>query len=67
MQNRSHRFQDEIAGRCGEPHPIGEILTELLAQYQVRFPDAGIAVVKTPAAPTGLFMEDQTCSYSAAR
>jgi hypothetical protein len=34
----------------GEPKPIGAILAELLAQYQVRFPDARIAIVETSAA-----------------
>ena len=32
-----------------EPHPIGEILEELLAQYERRFPGVRIAVVETPA------------------
>jgi hypothetical protein len=32
-----------------EPRAIGEILSELLAQYQRRFPDIRIAVVETPA------------------
>jgi len=32
------------------PHPIGEVLAELLAQYQIRFPDVEIAVVETAAA-----------------
>jgi hypothetical protein len=34
--------------RKEEPQPIGEILEELLAQYQRRFPDLGIAVMETP-------------------
>jgi hypothetical protein len=36
--------------RRGEPQPIGEVLAELLACYQQRFPGARIALVETPAA-----------------
>jgi hypothetical protein len=32
-----------------EPQAIGEILDELLAQYQARFPTVNIMVVETPA------------------
>jgi hypothetical protein len=32
-----------------DAHPIGEILEELLAQYQARFPGLRIAFVETPA------------------
>lgn len=32
-----------------EPQPIGEILAELFAQYQTRYPDIRIAVVESPA------------------
>jgi hypothetical protein len=50
MKNRIS-LQDE--GRESEdrrePQPIGAILAELLAQYQTRFPEVRIAVVKTPA------------------
>ena len=35
--------------RNQEPQPIGEILEELLAQYERRFPGVGIAVVESPA------------------
>ena len=38
------------------PQPIGEILAELLAQYQIRFPEVRLSVVETPAA--SLVMED---------
>ena len=55
MQNRITRFQER---RGGEPQPISEILAELLARYQSRFPGVGIAVVQTPA-----IMEDQSCSF----
>jgi hypothetical protein len=32
-----------------EPQPVGEILEELLAQYQQRFPNVQITVVGTAA------------------
>jgi DNA-binding transcriptional LysR family regulator len=32
------------------PQPIGEILAELLAQYQRRFPEVNLILVETPAA-----------------
>ncbi len=31
----------------GEPQPVGEILQELLAQYEARFPGINIVVVET--------------------
>ena len=46
MQNRISNTENR---RGGEPQPIGEILAELLAQYQDRFPAADISVVQTPA------------------
>jgi hypothetical protein len=46
MQNRISNVDNR---RGGEPQHIGEILTELFAQYQDRFPSARIAVVQTPA------------------
>jgi hypothetical protein len=55
MKNRITRFEER---RGGEPQPIGEILGELLARYQSRFPSVQVAVVQTPA-----FTEDQTCLY----
>jgi hypothetical protein len=35
--------------RKAEPQRIGDILEELLAQYERRFPGVRIAVVETPA------------------
>jgi hypothetical protein len=35
--------------RGGEPQAIGEILQELLAQYEARFPDINVVVVETAA------------------
>ena len=32
-----------------EPQPVGEILEELLAQYEARFPGIHISVVETAA------------------
>ena len=51
MENRISRWESE--GREQEdrrgPQPIGAVLAELLAQYQVRFPKIHIAVIETPA------------------
>jgi len=33
----------------GEPQPVGEILQELLAQYEARFPGINVVVVETTA------------------
>ena len=35
--------------RDDEPQPVGEILEELLAQYEARFPGIHITVVETAA------------------
>jgi hypothetical protein len=53
MKNRISAWQEDSGQRDQRndgPQPIGEILAELLAQYQIRFPEARIAVVETPAA-----------------
>ncbi len=42
----------------GKPRRIGEILMELMACYEDRFPTASIAVVQTPR-----LMEDQSCLF----
>jgi hypothetical protein len=42
----------------GQPRPIGEILAELMAAYEHRFPSASIAVAQTTAV-----MEDQSCLF----
>jgi hypothetical protein len=44
--------------RGGEPQRIGDILAELLAHYDRRFPAARATVIATPPV-----MEDNTCSY----
>ena len=51
MQNRIGKTQDEGREREGHqgPQPIGEILAELLVQYQTRYPEIRLAVVQTPA------------------
>ena len=36
--------------RDGEPQAIGDVLAELLAQYQARFPKVNITVVDVPTA-----------------
>ncbi len=41
-------WDDGRAG--GEPQAIGDILAELLARHQARFPGANITVVEVPAA-----------------
>lgn len=41
---------DGSADRSGGPVAIGEVLAELLAQYQARFPDVQITLVDTSAA-----------------
>jgi uncharacterized protein len=52
MENRiTTRLEDlpETRNRCStDAHPIGEILEELLAQYQARFPGIQIAIAETP-------------------
>ncbi len=50
MKNRISQFenQDEEREDRREPQPIGAILSELLFQYQVRFPEVHIVVVETP-------------------
>jgi DNA-binding transcriptional LysR family regulator len=53
MENRISVFEDDFdrrEGRGGQPQPIGEILAELLAQYQARFPEAQVSVVETAGA-----------------
>ena len=57
MENRVGRVvdNDRFAGRLPSvsesagPQPIGEVLAELLAQYQARFPQVRIAAIETPA------------------
>ncbi len=51
MNNRISQFEnkDREPEDRREPQPIGAILTELLAQYQTRFPEARIVIVETPA------------------
>jgi hypothetical protein len=48
MTNRITLDGDERQ-REGEPQPLGEILQELLAQYEARFPGINIVVVETAA------------------
>ena len=55
MRNRMRNIENR---RGGEPQRIGDILAELFAQYENRFPAASIAVTQTPTV-----MEDQSCSF----
>ncbi len=53
MENRIFPFPSDSERqeeRGDDPLPLGEVLTELLAQYQVRFPEVRIEIVETPAA-----------------
>jgi hypothetical protein len=51
MNNRISAFEDEMrAQETDGPQPIGEILAELLAKYEARFPQVHIAVGETPVA-----------------
>ena len=53
MNNRISTFLEDWPEtsheRNDEPHPIGEVVEELLAEYERRFPGVRIAVVETPA------------------
>ncbi len=55
MENRIPNNEDR---RGGEPQRIGDILAELMARYENRFPAARIAVAQAPAV-----MEDQSCLF----
>jgi hypothetical protein len=46
MEIALDRMEDE---RDDEPQPVGEILEELLSQYEARFPGIHIAVLETAA------------------
>jgi hypothetical protein len=56
MENRIPSIEDRRNG--GEPQRIGDILAELMARFEPRFPAAKIAVVQVP-----VVMEDHTCSF----
>jgi hypothetical protein len=52
--NRTAAWLDRIESkmpvdRGGQPHAIGEVLAELLARYQVRFPEINVTVIDLPA------------------
>jgi hypothetical protein len=52
MENRTRTRWEEPPEtpnrRPGEAQPIGEILEELLAQYQARFPGIHLTIVESP-------------------
>ena len=56
MENRIPSNENRRSG--GEPQRIGDILVELMARYEGRFPAPKIAVVQAP-----VVMEDQSCSF----
>ena len=51
MENRMTTLPDDLpekrSRRATDAQPIGELLKELLAQYQARFPGISIAIVET--------------------
>jgi hypothetical protein len=49
MQTMLENSPETPRRSLNDAHPIGEILEELLAQYQARFPGLRIAIVETPA------------------
>jgi hypothetical protein len=49
MQNRINDITERQERRDNEPQPIGEILKELLIQYEQRFPNIHVTVVETTA------------------
>jgi hypothetical protein len=59
MENRVTSIESR---RGGQPQRIGEILAELLARYEGRFPAAKVAGIETPAV-----MEDASCLFYPAR
>ena len=51
MDSRISTLQDDFGEREERgPQPIGEVLAELLTQYQVRYPEIHVTVVETAAA-----------------
>lgn len=49
MQNRISDLFDEQDRPSNEPQPIGDILEELLVQYEQRFPGIQVGVIETAA------------------
>lgn len=49
MDSRITQFDDRREPAGDAPQTIGQILAELLAQYQIRFPQAQVTIVETPA------------------
>jgi hypothetical protein len=56
MENRIPSIEDRRNG--GEPQRIGDILAELMARFETRFPAAKVAVVQVP-----VVVEVQSCSF----
>jgi hypothetical protein len=47
MQNRIDDTAERPDRRNGEPHPVGEVLEELLAQYEARYPGIRVTIAET--------------------
>jgi hypothetical protein len=56
---------EDSAGRGGEPVAIGEILAELLSQYQARFPEPS-ATLYSPSVARDTVCPARICSGAAA-
>jgi hypothetical protein len=53
MDGRLTGFEDDFDRHdegAGEPQTIGDVLADLFALYQARFPEVNITVVELPAA-----------------
>ncbi len=49
MQNRISDTTERLDQKDDEPQPIGDILGELLAQYEAKFSGIHVSVVETAA------------------
>jgi hypothetical protein len=47
MQNRISEITERQDGWDNDPQPIGEVLEELLAQYEAKYPNIHISIVET--------------------
>jgi hypothetical protein len=48
MENHVAPWEDRLHATADTPPTIGQVLAELLTQYQVRFPQVRITVIETP-------------------
>jgi len=49
MENRISTYDDRDERSGDEPRRLDSILAELLARYQITFPEVRITIVETPA------------------